>query len=376
MCFYNGLIFTIIGPLDLNYMFVSRHLWRWWKEVKVRQSDQHIMNIEHGDYDSWPRNHAADSRWIFHALMQFIHLMSIVSTHVCARQCIDTNILDTCTPNRLYLTLSSPSTEVQWTQPNTVIKMNLIKAIGWLSLSTSGCTVVVVKGFSISSPSSPTATTATSRALKYLPRNNRISNRDLAISSALASTASPSSSIIGTPSTSFDDGTSPFEITTPIYYVNDKPHIGHAYTSTACDVIARFMRLSGREVFFLSGTDEHGQKVEQSAASRGLEPQDFVDEISKSFRDLLDIMNISNDEFIRTTSDRHKESVQVSLRLSLLNWQIRRRNACMYMQYNLEIYTDCSVQYTCACINAYVWFQSQIWYKLQTSCAAGLYGES
>jgi methionyl-tRNA synthetase len=79
------------------------------------------------------------------------------------------------------------------------------------------------------------------------------------------------------------------------------------------------MRLSGREVFFLSGTDEHGQKVEQSAASRGLEPQDFVDEISKSFRDLLDIMNISNDEFIRTTSDRHKESVQVSLRLSLLN---------------------------------------------------------
>lgn len=66
-------------------------------------------------------------------------------------------------------------------------------------------------------------------------------------------------SSIGTPATSFDDGKSPFEITTPIYYVNDKPHIGHAYTSTACDVIARFMRLSGREVFFLSGTDEHGQ---------------------------------------------------------------------------------------------------------------------
>lgn len=62
-----------------------------------------------------------------------------------------------------------------------------------------------------------------------------------------------------TPSTAFDDGISPFQITTPIYYVNDKPHIGHAYTSLACDVIARFMRLSGREVFFLSGTDEHGQ---------------------------------------------------------------------------------------------------------------------
>jgi hypothetical protein len=64
---------------------------------------------------------------------------------------------------------------------------------------------------------------------------------------------------IGSPATSVDDGKSPFQITTPIYYVNDKPHIGHAYTSTACDVIARFMRLSGREVFFLSGTDEHGQ---------------------------------------------------------------------------------------------------------------------
>ena len=62
-----------------------------------------------------------------------------------------------------------------------------------------------------------------------------------------------------TPPTVFDDGTSPFQITTPIYYVNDKPHIGHAYTSLACDVIARYMRLSGREVFFLSGTDEHGQ---------------------------------------------------------------------------------------------------------------------
>jgi len=62
-----------------------------------------------------------------------------------------------------------------------------------------------------------------------------------------------------TPQTVFDDGTSPFQITTPIYYVNDKPHIGHAYTSLACDVIARYMRLSGREVFFLSGTDEHGQ---------------------------------------------------------------------------------------------------------------------
>ena len=64
---------------------------------------------------------------------------------------------------------------------------------------------------------------------------------------------------VGTPVTSFDDGHAPYQITTPIYYVNDKPHIGHAYTSCACDVLARFMRLSGRDVFFLSGTDEHGQ---------------------------------------------------------------------------------------------------------------------
>jgi methionyl-tRNA synthetase len=113
-----------------------------------------------------------------------------------------------------------------------------------------------------------------------------------------------------TPATARDDGISPFQITTPIYYVNDKPHIGHAYTSTSCDVIARFMRLSGREVFFLSGTDEHGQKVEQSAAKKGMEPQDFVNEVSKSFKDLLELMNISNDMFIRTTDDKHKKAVQ------------------------------------------------------------------
>jgi methionyl-tRNA synthetase len=71
------------------------------------------------------------------------------------------------------------------------------------------------------------------------------------------------------------------------------------------------MRLSGREVFFLSGTDEHGQKVEQSADKRGLNPQEFVDRVSQSFRDLLILMNVSNDEFIRTTSEKHKASVQV-----------------------------------------------------------------
>jgi methionyl-tRNA synthetase len=126
-----------------------------------------------------------------------------------------------------------------------------------------------------------------------------------------SSTCLDSGSIIGTPPTSVDDGKSPFEITTPIYYVNDKPHIGHAYTSTACDVIARFMRLSGREVFFLSGTDEHGQKVEQSAEKSGVDPQTFVDTVSENFRDLLDLLNISNDYFVRTTDEAHKKSVQV-----------------------------------------------------------------
>jgi len=92
--------------------------------------------------------------------------------------------------------------------------------------------------------------------------------------------------------------------------VNDKPHIGHAYTTVACDVLARFMRLSGREVFFLTGTDEHGQKVEESAKKRDMTTQDFVDEVSVSFRNLLSELDISNDMFIRTTDEQHKKSVQ------------------------------------------------------------------
>lgn len=101
-----------------------------------------------------------------------------------------------------------------------------------------------------------------------------------------------------------------FYITTPIYYVNDKPHIGHAYTSVACDVIARFMRLDGAKVKFLTGTDEHGQKVEKAAAKAGVSPQDFVDEVSQSFRVLTGMMNLSNDDFIRTTQQRHKDAAQ------------------------------------------------------------------
>lgn len=103
---------------------------------------------------------------------------------------------------------------------------------------------------------------------------------------------------------------SPFYITTPIYYVNDKPHIGHAYTTVACDVLARFKRLSGANVKFLTGTDEHGQKVEKSAAAAGVAPQAFVDSVSVHFRDMITLMNISNDDFIRTTEPRHAKTAQ------------------------------------------------------------------
>lgn len=101
-----------------------------------------------------------------------------------------------------------------------------------------------------------------------------------------------------------------YYITTPIYYVNDVPHIGHAYTTLACDVLARFKRLDGYDVHFLTGTDEHGQKVEKSAEKAGTSPQAFCDSVSQRFRDLLGVMNFTNDQFIRTTEDRHKKAVQ------------------------------------------------------------------
>src|SRR5689334_4158867 len=92
-----------------------------------------------------------------------------------------------------------------------------------------------------------------------------------------------------------------YYLTTPIYYVNDSPHIGHAYTTLACDVLARFKRLDGFAVKFLTGTDEHGQKVEKSALNAGIDPQSFTDRVSQSFRDLAAFMGYSNDDFIRTT---------------------------------------------------------------------------
>ena len=97
-----------------------------------------------------------------------------------------------------------------------------------------------------------------------------------------------------------------YYITTPIYYVNDKPHIGHAYTSIACDVMARFKRLDGYNVKFLTGTDEHGQKVEKAALAQNKTPLEYADAISKDFRSLTETLNLSNDDFIRTTEKRHK----------------------------------------------------------------------
>ena len=118
--------------------------------------------------------------------------------------------------------------------------------------------------------------------------------------------------------------TNNFYITTPIYYVNDVPHIGHAYTSIACDIIARFHRLDGSNVKFLTGTDEHGQKVEKSAKAKNIEPQIFCDEISKNFRELTTLLNLSNDDFIRTTEPRHKEEVAKL-------WQKLEENGYIYL---------------------------------------------
>ncbi|MES2252891.1 MAG: methionine--tRNA ligase [Pseudomonadota bacterium] len=99
-------------------------------------------------------------------------------------------------------------------------------------------------------------------------------------------------------------------ITTPIYYVNDKPHIGHAYTTLACDTLARFWRLQGKDVKFLTGTDEHGQKVEKAAAVAGVSPQNFVDDVSQTFRHLIEKIDVTNNDFIRTTEPRHIKAAQ------------------------------------------------------------------
>jgi len=101
-----------------------------------------------------------------------------------------------------------------------------------------------------------------------------------------------------------------FYITTPIYYVNDIPHIGHAYTTCAADILARYHRLLGEKVLFVTGTDEHGQKIEKAAAAQNITPQDLVNRVILRFQDLWKKMGISYDDFIRTTESRHIETVK------------------------------------------------------------------
>ncbi|MBI3582137.1 MAG: methionine--tRNA ligase [Nitrospinae bacterium] len=108
--------------------------------------------------------------------------------------------------------------------------------------------------------------------------------------------------------------TGKFYVTTPIYYVNDVPHLGHAYTTVAADVLARYHRAGGDDVFFLTGTDEHGQKAEQAAKKAGRDVHEYVAEEAEEFRALWKTLNVSNDDFIRTTEERHKKVVRAAMR--------------------------------------------------------------
>ena len=101
-----------------------------------------------------------------------------------------------------------------------------------------------------------------------------------------------------------------FYITTPIYYPSAEAHIGHAYCTTMCDILARYKRMRGVETYFLTGTDEHGEKIQKNAALKGVTPQEFVDEIAGNFKNLWKAMKISNDDFTRTTEERHIKVVQ------------------------------------------------------------------
>jgi len=115
-----------------------------------------------------------------------------------------------------------------------------------------------------------------------------------------------------------------FFVTTPIYYVNDVPHIGHAYTSIACDVLARFNRLNNKNTIFLTGTDEHGLKMEQAAKKKNMDTKKFVDEMSMNFKKLTKILNLTNDFFIRTTDEFHKKASQHI-------WNILEKNDQIYL---------------------------------------------
>jgi len=131
-----------------------------------------------------------------------------------------------------------------------------------------------------------------------------------------------------------------FYITTPIYYVNARPHIGHTYTTIACDTIARRHRMLGDDTYFLTGTDEHGQKIERAAQAAGKTPQQFADDLSGEFRALWKRMGLTNDDFIRTTEDRHKKSVQALFRTLRDNGHIYKGSYTGQYCVSDEMYVD------------------------------------
>lgn len=131
-----------------------------------------------------------------------------------------------------------------------------------------------------------------------------------------------------------------FYITTPIYYVNDVPHIGHAYTTIACDVLARYKRERGYKVFFLTGTDEHGQKVEKAAQTNGETPLELADRVVKRYQSLWDKFNIDHTDFIRTTQERHKKSVEEMFR------RIEEKNDIYLGEYEDWYCTPCETFWT------------------------------
>jgi len=119
-----------------------------------------------------------------------------------------------------------------------------------------------------------------------------------------------------------------FYVTTPIYYVNDVPHIGHAYTTVAADVLARYHRMLGDDVFFLTGTDEHGQKIEEAAKANGETPKQLADRVVKRFQELWQVLNISNNDFIRTTEERHRKFVQEFFKKVQAAGEVTREPPC------------------------------------------------
>src|SRR5947199_8986230 len=107
---------------------------------------------------------------------------------------------------------------------------------------------------------------------------------------------------------------STFYLTTPIYYVNALPHIGHIFTTTVGDTLARYLRMAGREVYFLTGTDEHGQNIERAARNEGIAPIALADRVVAKYRELRDRLEFSYEDFIRTTEERHKRGVDEIIR--------------------------------------------------------------